>query len=82
MIIHGCKVDKLQLKRAKLQDNPSSCALKLLSCLFTEEELSSGNISGKSKSKDPDRVANIKQLDPRRIAYIHGRYTHAYASIR
>ena len=78
MIICGCKVDRLQLERAKLQDNAGSCALKLLRCLFTDEELSSSNISGKSKSKDPGRLSSIKQLDPRRIAYIHGEHTQIF----
>lgn len=62
----------LKLQAAKLQSEPSRCALQLMSCLFTAEELVNGNPSGVTNSKDPVRKGTIKKLDPKRIKYIIG----------
>ena len=49
--ICGQKVDRLRLQSAKLQKTPARCALQLLSCLFTDEELVNGNPSENTNSK-------------------------------
>jgi len=65
-------VEKLKLQNAKLQDSEALCALKLLNCLFTDEELVNGNPTGITNSKDERRKATIKELDPKRMGYIKG----------
>ena len=60
----------MRLANAKLQPEPGSTALKLLDCLFTVQELVNGNPSGHTKSKEPNRIATIKILDPARMKYI------------
>lgn len=72
MLICGHVVDRLKLQSAKLQAEPSKCALQLMGCLFTAEELVNGNPSGNTNSKDELRKRTIKKLDPSRIKYIHG----------
>ena len=65
-------VNKLKLQAAKLHADPGRCALAMMSCLFTAEELVNGNPAGISNSKDEARRRGIKQLDPNRIKYIQG----------
>ena len=71
-MICGHKVDRLKLQCAKLQNNASKCALSLMSCIFSTEELVNGNPSGLTNSKDPVRQQSIKRLDPARIKFITG----------
>ena len=73
-MICGHSVDRLKLQSAKLQGDPSKCALQLMSCLFSVEELVNGNPSGHTNSKDDIRKKTIKKLDPERIKYISGMY--------
>ena len=42
----------LKLAQAKMEKEPCKAALKLLSCLFTPEELVNGNLSGVTNSKE------------------------------
>ena len=67
-------IDPVRLANAKLQSEANAAALKLLDCMFTIEELVNGNPSGKTNSKDPDRIATITILDPARMKYIYGEY--------
>lgn len=67
------KVDKLRLTNAKLLPDFGSAALKLIDCLFTEEEMVNGNPSGNTKSSDPIRKASIFPLDSHRMQYIYGK---------
>lgn len=71
-VISGMPIDKLMLQAAKLHTEPGKCALAMMSCLFTAEELVNGNPAGVSNSKDEARKKGIKQLDPIRIRYIQG----------
>ena len=73
-MIYGHKVDRLKLQSAKVQGEASKCALQLMSCLFSAEELVNGNPSGNTNSKDEMRRKTIQKLDPKRIQYISGMY--------
>ena len=79
-IINGVAVNRLQLANALLQPNPTKMALRLMSVLFTVKELTNGNLTGRTNSKDRDRIATIKSLNPKMIAYIRGIYIN-YTSI-
>lgn len=68
------KVDRLKLQSAKVQGEASKCALQLMSCLFSAEELVNGNPSGNTNSKDEMRRKTIQKLDPKGIQYISGMY--------
>ena len=72
-MIYGHSTDRLKLQTAKLQSDPSKCALQLMSCIFSPEELVNGNPSCVTNSKDEVRRKTIKQLDPMRMKYISGR---------
>lgn len=48
------QVDRLKLQSAKLRNTPAKCALPLMICIFTAEELVNGNPSGHTDSKDED----------------------------
>ena len=74
--ICGRKVNRLKLAQAKLQNDPSKAALKLLSCLFDTEELVNGNPTGSTNSKEEQRQATIKKLDPDRMKYLQGNNSH------
>ena len=74
MEIFGHKTDKIKLQAAKLHNDSSKCALQLLSCMFSDEELVNGNPSGMTNSKDEGRKSTITKLDPRRMQYIQGMY--------
>ena len=67
------KVDRLKLQSAKLQSTPVKCALKLMSCIFTPDELVNGNPSGHTNSKDESRIRTILKLDPERIKFSNGK---------
>jgi len=71
-MICGRKVNRLMLTLAKLSDDASKCRQKLLSLLFTEDELANGNPSGNTSSKDESRRQSIRKLDPDRMKYISG----------
>ena len=68
--ICGHKVNRLKLAQAKLQNDPSKAALKLLLCLFDAEELVNGNPTGSTNSKEEQRQATIKKLDPDWMKYL------------
>ena len=70
----GKDVDRLKLQSAKLQSKPARCALQLLSCLFSDEELVNGNPSGNANSKEEARIKTIQKLDPNRLCYISGMF--------
>ena len=72
--ICGISVDPLKLQSAKLHRKPGKCALQMLDCLFSTDELVNGNPSGLTNSKDEARRKTIKQLDPERIKYICGKF--------
>ena len=72
--ICGKDVDRLKLQSAKLQSTPARCALQLLSCLFSDEELVNGNPSGNTNSKEQARINTIQKLDPARMCYIRGMF--------
>lgn len=72
VLINSHKVDRLKLQSAKLQSDASKCALQLLGCLFSAEELVNGNPSGTTTAKDVVRKRTIKKLDPVRMNYIIG----------
>ena len=55
-----------------MEKEPCKAALKLLSCLFTPEELVNGNLSGVTNSKESQHQSTITKLDPARIKYIEG----------
>ena len=74
--ICGHKVNRLKLAQAKLQNDPSKAALKLLSCLFDTEVLVNGNPTGSTNSKEEQRQATIKKLDPDRMKYLQGNNSH------
>ena len=65
-------VDAVKLANAKLQSEPGTCALKLMDCVFTTEELVNGNPSGVTKSKDQARQKTIRPLDANKMKYIDG----------
>lgn len=65
-------MDRLKLQSAKLHKDPGKCALQMLDCLFTTDDLVNGNPSGLTNSKDELRRKTIKKLDPERIKYICG----------
>ena len=73
MRICGHPVDRLKLQTTKLQSTAPKCALKLLQCLFSFEELAHGNPSGITTAKDNARKNTIKKLDPVRMKYIQGK---------
>ena len=73
-MINSYKVDRLKLQSAKLQSDASKCALQLLGCLFSAEELVNGNPSGTTTAKDEIRRQTIKKLDPVRMKYIMGMF--------
>lgn len=56
-----------------LNKDHGKCALQMMSCLFTLEELVNGNPSGNTKSKDENRKESVRKLDPDRIKYICGK---------
>lgn len=56
-----------------MQTDPTKCALQLTSCLFTVEELTNGNPSGVTNSKDEARKRTLRKLDPIRMKYITGK---------
>ena len=72
----GREIDSLKLAQAKMHTDPAKTALKLLSCLFTQEELVNGNPRGITNSKDQHRIATIQPLETERMAYINGKYTY------
>lgn len=61
--IHGWLVDRLKLQSAKLHSDPSRCALQLMGCRFSIDEMVNGNPSGVTKSKDECRKKTIKRLE-------------------
>ena len=71
-MINSQKVDRLKLQSAKLQPEAGKCALQLLACLFSVEELVNVNPSGTMTAKDEVRKQTIKKLDPVRMKYIIG----------
>ena len=71
-VIFGKKVDRIKLQQAKMQSNPVKSALQLLGVLFSPEELTNGNPSGNTNSKDEARIKTITKLDPSRMKYIQG----------
>ena len=75
--IFGHVVDCLKLQSAKLNSDSSKCALQLMSCLFSIEEMVNGNPSGVTNSKDEGRRNSIRKLDPNRINYVRGNYQRA-----
>ena len=85
-MISGKPIDRLKLQQPKLQSDPSKCALQLMSCLFSSEELSTYNPSGLTKSSiESHRGQTIGKLDPSRMRYIRSqlllymeRYLHDY----
>ena len=60
-MINGFAVPPLKLAQAKLVNDLSRAALKLLACLFSAEELVNGNPTGLTNSKDPHRQETIKK---------------------
>ena len=64
------KIDPVRLESAKLQPTAGTCALKLMDCMFTLEELVKSNPSGVTKSKDPDRACTLSILDPHRMTMV------------
>ena len=66
------KADPIRLAHAKLQEDAKSCALKLMTCLFTTSELVNGNPSGNTNSKDESRRDTIVPLNPAKLKYIYG----------
>ena len=66
------KADPIRLAHAKLQEDAKSCALKLMTCLFTTSELVNGNPSGNTNSKDESRKDTIVALNPAKLKYIYG----------
>ena len=80
-MINSHKVDRLKLQSAKLQSDAPKCALQLLSCLFSDEELVNGNPSGTTTAKDDVHKKTIKKLDPVRMNYIIGIYSLDYIRI-
>lgn len=64
---------RIKLQSAKLCTDSSKCALQLMSCLFSAEELVNGNPSGLTNSKDETRIRTIKKLDVNKIKYIRGK---------
>ena len=73
MLIGGQKVNRIKLQAAKLQTDATKCALQLASCLFTVEELTNGNPSGVTNSKDEARKRTLQKLDPIRMKYVTGK---------
>ena len=65
-------VDRLKLQSAKLNQNSAKCALQMMGCLFSTDELVNGNPSGITNSKDEARRRSIRKLDPNRMKYIYG----------
>lgn len=63
----GHNVDQLKFTNAKLQSDPGLCALKMMDCLFSTEELVNGNPSGVTKSQDANRKATVQVLDPEQM---------------
>ena len=51
----------------------SKCALKLLECLYSFEDLAHGNPSGITTAKNDARKNTIEKLDPVRMKYIQGK---------
>lgn len=52
VVICGKKVDELKIQQAKLNPDPSKCALQMMAALFTPVELVNGNPFGFTNSKD------------------------------
>ena len=52
ILVCGQNVNRLKLATAKLQNDPSKCALQLVAVLFTAEELVNSNPPGFTNSKD------------------------------
>ena len=73
VLIGGQKVDRIKLQAAKLQTDATKCALQLASCLFNLEELTNGNPSGVTNSKDEICKRTLEKLDPKRMKYIIGK---------
>ena len=69
-MICGMKANHLMLTSAKLSEDASRGGQKLLSLLFTEDELANGNPSGKTNSKDENRQKSIKKPDLDTMKYI------------
>ena len=55
-----------------MQSKSVKCALQLLGVLFSPEELTNGNPSGNTNSKDEVRWGRITKLDSQRMKYIEG----------
>ena len=70
----GQPVDRLKLQSAKLQPKASKCALKLVLCVFTFEELAHGNPSGITTARNAERRKHIHKLDSARMMYIQGEF--------
>lgn len=66
-------MDRIKLQSAKLQTDATKCALQLASCLFSLEELTNGNPSGVTNSKDEVRKRTVEKLNPIRMKYITGK---------
>ena len=71
-VVCGRKISKLRLATALIQPTPSAMALKLMSCIFTKQELTNGTPSGTTTSKDERRVKTVQKLDPSVMQYIEG----------
>ena len=72
-IICGQRVDRLKLATALIQPTPVAMALKLMSCLFTTEELVNGNPSGLSK---------FNNADTRVVRYIEGKLSDSCSFLK
>ena len=71
-------MDQLKFTNAKLQSDPGLCALKMMDCLFSTEELVNGNPSGVTKNQDANRKATVQVLDPERMKVIWGMFMYAF----
>ena len=47
-------------------------ALKLMTCIFTKEELANGTPTGTTTSKDERRIKTVQKLNPAIMQYIEG----------
>ena len=75
VMVYGRMVDRLRLQNAELQSDPCNCALKLLGCLFSPEELVNGNPSGITNSSKEAWKKSIQKPDPARMKYLRGMYS-------
>ena len=73
-IICGREVNKLKLATAMVQTTPVQMALKLITCIFSKEEIVNSTPTGTTTSKDERRIRTVKQLDPAIMQFIEGQY--------